>query len=144
MKIGKTIVICSGYFDPIHKGHLQLLNEAKQYGDELWVIVNNDEQAKQKKGKSFMDENERCEIMRNIKAVDRVILSIDEDRSVIKTLETLYKLFPEFEFIFTNGGDVLKKDCREDKLCKELGITTVYGLGKKIQSSSKLTGLKAK
>jgi len=136
------IVIVSGYFDPLHSGHLELIKKAKEFGDELWIIVNNDEQAKLKKGKSFMPQNERIKIMNSLKYVDRVFLSIDRDRSVCKSLKILKELHPEHNFIFANGGDVTNKTCREYKICKELGIEMVDKLGEKIQSSSWLTGIK--
>lgn len=84
--MSKKIVAVSGYFDPIHIGHLEYLNEASQLGDELHVIVNNDYQASLKKGRSFMKENDRLEIVRSLKVVDKVTLSIDKDKSVKKTL----------------------------------------------------------
>ena len=139
-----NIVIISGYFDPLHSGHLEYIKQAKEYGNELWVIVNNDLQVILKKEKSFMNEIERIKILMSLKNVDRVILSRDEDRSVNRTLLILRGLFPLQEFIFANGGDVNRRNCREEKQCKLLGIKTIYGLGKKIQSSSWLTRIKEK
>jgi len=136
------IIICSGYYDPLHIGHLEYLKISKSYSNELWVIVNNDEQAKLKKGGSFMNEDERIKIMTNIKGVDKVFISIDKDRSVCETLRFLVKSFPENTFIFANGGDI--KDNRETKVCNELGIMMLNDLGDKIQSSSWLTGIKEK
>lgn len=136
------IVIVSGYFDCLHKGHLELLRLAKPYGEELWVIVNNDEQAKLKKGKSFMNEDERIKIMTNIKGVDKVFISIDKDRSVCETLRFFVKSFPENNFIFANGGDVTNEKCREFDICEKLGIIMIDTLGDKIQSSSLITGIK--
>jgi len=132
----ESIVIVSGYFDPLHVGHLEYIEEAKKYGDELWVIVNSDYQASLKKTKCFMKEDERIKIITNIKGVDKVFISIDTDRSICGTLKFLVKSFPENDFVFANGGDVNSKNSREHKICKELGILPVYGLGKKIQSSS--------
>lgn len=134
-----SVVICSGYYDPIHIGHLEYLKLARPYGDELWVIVNNDEQAKLKKGKSFMNEDERIKIMTNIKGVDKVFISIDKDRGVCETLRFLVKSFPENEFVFANGGDA--HGSREIDICGELGIIMINDLGDKIQASSKLTGI---
>jgi cytidyltransferase-like protein len=138
------IVIISGYFDPVHVGHLELLKEAKRYGEELWVVVNNDYQAELKKGNSFMDAKERAKIMSEFKYVNRVLIAIDKDRSVNETLKMIRHLCPEDNLVFANGGDVNKKNCREHKTCKELGILTIYGLGDKIQSSSWLTGIRVK
>lgn len=140
----KTAVIISGYFDPIHKGHIELINKAAEYGDEVWVILNSDEQSKLKKGKSFMEQDERRIILSNIRKVNKVFISCDKDKSVNETLSLLYSVFlNEYEFIFANGGDVNRENCREEELCQKLGIVSLYELGDKIQSSSELTGIKS-
>lgn len=125
-------VCISGYFDPIHIGHLDYIKQAKQLGDYLIVIVNNDHQATLKKGSSFMPEKERVELLKAIKWVDEVILSIDQDRSVCKTLKSIYPS-PN---LFCNGGDQNNNSIPEASICKELNINLVDGLGNKIQSSS--------
>ncbi len=125
-------VATSGYFDPLHVGHIVLFKLAKGLGDKLIVIVNNDKQALLKKGHSFMNEKERMEIIKAIKYVDEVVLCVDEDSSVSKTLA---KIRPD---IFAKGGDRYSHEIPEAKVCKELGIKIVDGLGKKIQSSSEL------
>ena len=132
----KNIVAVSGYFDPIHVGHLEYLELAKKIGDYLIVIVNNDLQASLKKGKSFMNENDRVEIVSALRCVDEVFLSIDEDSSVCKSLEHIK---PD---IFANGGDRKLDEIPETKVMKKYNIKMVDGLGKKIRSSSDLTGLK--
>ena len=88
MKKQKAIIV-SGYFNPIHKGHLEYFNNAKAIADQLFVIVNNDHQRELKGSKEFQDENERTIIVSNIKAVDKVILSIDTDRTVCATIKIL-------------------------------------------------------
>ena len=130
------IVATSGYFDPLHVGHLECLELAKELGDKLIVIVNSDLQAKLKKGKSFINEQDRIKIVSALKCVDEVFLSIDKDKS---QCESLRHLNPT---IFAKGGDRTSGEIPESKVCKELGIKIVDGLGKKIRSSSKLTGLK--
>ena len=130
------IVATSGYFDPLHVGHLECLELAKQLGDKLIVIVNSDLQAKLKKGDSFMQQEDRMKIVSALKCVDEVFLSIDKDKS---QCESLRHLNPT---IFAKGGDRTSGEIPESKVCKELGIKIVDGLGKKIRSSSKLTGLK--
>lgn len=125
--------ICiSGYFDPIHVGHLEYIKQAKALGDHLTVIVNSDYQANLKKGKSFMLEDERIEILKAIKWVDNVVLSIDRDRTVCKTLASIDPV-PNY---FCNGGDQNNNSIPEAAICEELGIKLVDGLGNKIQSSS--------
>ena len=140
------IAITSGYFDPIHIGHIKYLKAAKKFANYLVVIVNNDQQAKLKKGQSFMSFEERCSIIKELKCVDRVIESIDEDRTVSKTLKFVVDLIKkenpskEVEFIFANGGDYnTNKKCPEEDTCNDLGIKSIYGVGgEKIQSSSDL------
>ena len=130
------IVVTSGYFDPLHVGHLECLELAKQLGDKLIVIVNSDLQAKLKKGKSFMNQEDRIKIISALKCVDEVFLSIDKDKT---QCESLKYLKPN---IFAKGGDRMSDEIPESKVCRELGIEIVDGLGKKIRSSSKLTGIK--
>ena len=131
----KKIAI-SGYFDPIHIGHIEYINNAKKLGDWLVVIVNNNNQCALKKGKYFMDEKDRVLIVKNIKAVDEVFLSIDEDKTVCKSLK---KVNPD---VFANGGDRKNYEIPESKVCKENNIQIIDGLGDKIRSLSDLTGLK--
>ena len=125
----KKIVVASGYFQPIHVGHIGYLSRAKSLGDFLIVIVNNDEQARMKHGYSFMPCNERIEIVRALECVDMVVESIDTDRTVCKTLEMLHP------HIFTNGGDQTNDTIPEIDICEKMGIELVDGLGAKVQSS---------
>jgi len=131
----KIRVAVSGYFDPIHVGHLEYLRMAKELGDSLVVIVNNNYQCKLKKGKHFMDENDRVEIVKALRFVDEVFLSVDNDRTVCKSLE---EIKPD---IFANGGDRATSEVPETPVCKKFNIKMVDGLGDKIRSSSSLTGL---
>ena len=130
------IVATSGYFDPLHIGHLECLELAKKLGDKLIVIVNSDLQAKLKKGKSFMNENDRMKIISALNCVDEVFLSIDKDKTQCKSLEYLKP------HIFAKGGDRMLNEIPESKICHQLGIQIVDGLGDKIRSSSEITGLK--
>lgn len=132
-------IIVSGYFNPIHKGHLEYFNNAKDLADKLFVIVNNDFQRELKGSKEFQDENERIIIVSNIKAVDKAILSIDKDRTVCKTIEFIAKEFgSKYDLGFANGGDQNNKNCPEKEICDEFKIQLIEGLGEKIQSSSLL------
>tara|TARA_Y100001960_G_scaffold332716_1_gene434434 strand:+ start:501 stop:905 length:405 start_codon:yes stop_codon:yes gene_type:complete len=130
-------VAISGYFDPIHVGHLEYIELSKKLGDYLIVIVNNNHQCVLKKGKPFMDEKDRIKIIEAIEWVDEVFLSIDMDKTVCKSLEAIK---PN---IFTNGGDRTIEEIPESIVCKKYGIEILDGLGKKIRSSSDLTGLKS-
>ena len=131
----KTVAI-SGYFDPIHVGHLEYIKEARKLGDKLIVIVNNNDQCILKKGKPFMDEKDRLIITSSLKDVDDVFLSIDKDKTVCKSLE---QIKPD---IFANGGDRKNYEIPESTICKKYNIQIIDGLGEKIRSSSDLTGLK--
>ena len=133
---GIVKIAVSGYFDPIHVGHLEYLKMAKSLGDILVVIVNNNQQCVLKKGKFFMDENDRLEIVKAIKYVDEVVLSVDQDKTVCKSLELIR---PN---IFANGGDRSTDEVPETSVCKKYKIEMVDGLGEKIRSSSSLTGIK--
>lgn len=126
------IVVVSGYFDPVHVGHIELLERAKSLGKKLIVIVNNDKQAELKKGKSFMCQEDRCIIMQSMYLVDEVFLSIDDDNTVCKSLEAIKP------HIFANGGDRYSDEIPEAAVCKKYNIKIVDGLGKKIRSSSEL------
>ena len=128
----KTVCV-SGYFNPIHRGHIDYLREAAALGDNLVVILNNDEQVKLKGSIPFMDEAERFQILKAIKYVDVVIASIDKDETVCKTLEMIK---PD---IFAKGGDRIDTNTPEFDLCNKLGIQVFFGVGGgKVQSSSEL------
>jgi cytidyltransferase-like protein len=134
----KTLVIASGYFNPIHKGHIEYLNRSKVIGDFLYVIINNDYQRSLKGSKEFQTQDERRLIVKNIKAVDDVIVSIDKNREVGNTIKLIYlEMKDKFDkIIFTNGGDQTTAADYEKRVCDMLGIEMVFGLGDKIQSSS--------
>ena len=133
----KKAIIVSGYFNPFHKGHLAYFNNAKALCDELFVIVNNDHQRELKGSKPFQDEQERLLIVSNIKAVDKAILSIDQDRTVCESIRKITEQYgTDYDFAFANGGDQNNDTIPEIPVCKELGVTLIDGLGKKIQSSS--------
>ena len=137
----EKVVIVSGYFDPIHVGHLEYLQMASQLGDTLVVIVNNDEQAILKKGESFMNEKDRMEIVFALECVDEVLISCDNDASVCKSIELVAQFKPMSKLIFAKGGDRNFGEVPEVDVCKKLGIEMVDNLGEKIRSSSELTGL---
>lgn len=132
----KIVVAVSGGFDPIHVGHSRLFKEAKALGDELAVILNNDNWLKQKKGFVFIPQNERKEIIGSLRWVDKVIItrhhSHPKDMSVCRELR---KLRPN---IFANGGDRVRENVPEVAVCKEINCKMVFNVGQggKIQSSS--------
>ncbi|QQG52565.1 MAG: adenylyltransferase/cytidyltransferase family protein [Candidatus Falkowbacteria bacterium] len=130
----KSIVVAvSGYFNPLHVGHLDMITKAAKLGDKLIVIVNNDQQVKLKGSVPFMSEADRVRVIGALKGVDEVFLSIDKDKTVCRSLT---KIKPN---IFANGGDRHSiGDVPEYPICKKFGIKMVDGLGKKIRASSEM------
>ncbi|MGV8162104.1 MAG: adenylyltransferase/cytidyltransferase family protein [Candidatus Nanoarchaeia archaeon] len=143
----KILVIVSGYFNPLHSGHIKYFKRAKALGDELLVIVNNDEQVKLKGSKEFLDEKERLEIIKNIKPVDYTFLSKSKDKSVSSDFLIIKKRFKNQQLIFAKGADRNKDNLPESeiKTCKKLKITIIFDVGgthkshkTKTKSSSKI------
>jgi D-beta-D-heptose 7-phosphate kinase/D-beta-D-heptose 1-phosphate adenosyltransferase len=142
----KTVIaIASGYFNPLHKGHIELFEKAREIADKLIVIVNNDKQRELKGSKEFQTEDERCKIISSLRVVDGVLLSIDEDRTVRESLKLLYERYKkmevtigiaEYKLIFVNGGDQFSNEVAERDVCQQYGIYMIDGMGGKIQSSS--------
>ena len=133
----KKAIIVSGYFNPIHIGHIEYFKTAKKHAEYLFVIVNNDSQRKLKGSKEFMKEKERLLIVESLSLTDKVFLSIDHDKTVSKTIEMISKKHShEYEFYFGNGGDQNNESIPESDICKRLKIKLIDGLGDKIQSSS--------
>ena len=95
MKIG----IVSGYFNPVHYGHIEYINSAKEKCDKLIAVINSDHQRALKGSKEFQKEDERLFIVQNIKSVDEVFLSIDQDRTVCETIKHIHQKLA----IFTNS-----------------------------------------
>lgn len=127
----KKIICVSGGFDPIHIGHVRMIQDAAKLGHVI-VIANSDEWLVRKKGYAFMPYEERQEILYAIKGVVDVVEAEDDDDTVCKTLRYLNP------HIFANGGDRGDKNTPEMAICKELGIQMVWGMGgnDKPQSSS--------
>jgi len=133
----KKAIIVSGYFNPIHKGHLEYFQNAKKLADVLFVIVNNDHQRALKQSKEFQLEEERMLIVSSLRMVDTAILSIDTDRTVCATIASIAKDYgQEYDLAFANGGDQNNTTIPERPICEKMGIALLDGLGDKIQSSS--------
>tara|TARA_X000000950_G_C13745948_1_gene590552 strand:+ start:463 stop:891 length:429 start_codon:yes stop_codon:yes gene_type:complete len=133
----KKAVIVSGYFNPIHKGHIEYFKLSKEKADLLFVIVNNDLQRSLKGSKEFMLEDERVLIVSNIKFVDKVFLSIDQDRSVVKTIQKIHNDYEsKYKLYFSNGGDQNNQLIPEREICEKLKIKLIDDMGQKVQSSS--------
>lgn len=128
----KIVVAASGYFNPLHVGHIEYLEKARALGDYLIVIVNTDKQVELKGSKKFQTEQDRLRIIQALKCVDLATLSLDHDSTQCKSLAIFQ---PD---IFAKGGDRTAEEIPEAKVCKEFGIKIVDGLGEKIRSSSEL------
>lgn len=128
----KTVIV-SGYFNPLHGGHLDMIEAAHKLGDRLVVVVNNDKAQLIKKGKVILDEENRARLMGALRLVDEVVISIDEDLGQAKTLRMLREKYPDQELIFANGGDrdpnkhALPET--ETQACVDCNISTVFGVG---------------
>tara|TARA_A100001011_G_C14070877_1_gene740217 strand:+ start:60 stop:488 length:429 start_codon:yes stop_codon:yes gene_type:complete len=133
----KKVIIVSGYFNPIHKGHIEYFHIAKRHGDKLFVIVNNDYQRKLKGSKEFMSQDERKLIVDELHVTDKSFLSIDEDRTVCASLEKIHKKYSfKYDLYFANGGDQTNELIPEKSVCNKLNIKMIDKLGEKVQSSS--------
>ena len=128
--MAKKSIAVSGGFDPLHVGHLRMMQDAAQHGN-LTVIINSDEWLLRKKGYVFMTWDERAELIGAYDFVDRVVKAKDDDRTVVESLE---EVRPD---IFANGGDRINRNTPEAKFCRENNIEMIWGVGGgKIQSSS--------
>lgn len=150
--IKKNLIIASGFFNPPAQHHIYYLKASKNLfntpsDNDLFVIVNNDIQVKLKNSIPFYSENTRLLLIFNFEDVDCALLSIDEDESISKTIESIYLKNKHIynNFYFTNGGPKITSS-KEVNLCKKLGIECLYGIGgeKKIESSSWIIELAAK
>lgn len=135
------LVIVSGFFNPLHGGHLDMIEAAAEMGDKLLVIVNNDIQQVQKKDKIILNEENRLRLIKALGVVDEAMLSTDEDMTVIKTLEHVAEQHPDWEIVFANGGDRdSAKVVPETDVCNKYGIEMVFGVGgnNKADSSTRI------
>ena len=138
------VVLVSGGFDPVHKGHLEMIEKASEIGEEVWVILNNDSWLREKKGQSFMKESERQYIMSRIKGVTKTFICnprIPSDKTVNDGIYSAVMTYRrEYEgklsMAFGNGGDRGQGNVPEEDYCNSMGISMVWNLGEKVQSSS--------
>lgn len=132
--------IVSGYFNPLHYGHIEYINGAKKYSDKLVCIVNSDHQVTLKGSRLFMDEQHRTKILANLKSVDEVLISIDKDKAQCESLEYVRNKYPNDDLIFFNSGDRKGKNLvsSESDTCKKIGIKVEILDLPKIYSSSEL------
>ena len=131
----EKVVLVTGGFDPLHSGHLAYLKEAKALGDRLIVGINSDDWLIRKKGKNFLPEQERHEILSSIKYVDGCILFNDEDDTAIEAIKNVMMLFPYSQIIFANGGDRTQENIPEMVFDNVIFMFGVGGKNKKNSSS---------
>jgi cytidyltransferase-like protein len=135
------IVIISGFFNPLHAGHLDMIEAAARLGDHLVVVVNNDAQQIIKKGKIILDEQNRARLLAALRDVDEVMISVDKDPTVIQTLEKISQKYPNDNLIFANGGDRdSEKVIPEAEVCHANNIELLFGVGgiEKADSSTRI------
>ena len=131
------VIIVSGYFNPLHGGHLDMIEAASEMGDRLVVIVNNDKQQMLKKGKIILDETNRIRLISALKHVDDAVLAVDTEPPVIETLRIIADMHPQHELVFANGGDRDSAEVTpETSICEELNIKMIYGVGGKDKQDS--------
>ncbi len=138
------IAIVSGYFNPLHIGHLQMIKAARELAPHLVVIVNNDRQQLLKKGRVLMTEDDRQTIVAELRCVDEAFVAVDDDATVVASLRRLRERYPDAELLFCNGGDRSPggdpPPSAELQLTEEIGLEMVYGVGgqEKADSSSRI------
>lgn len=135
------VVIVSGFFNPLHGGHLDMIEAAALMGDKLVVIVNNDIQQVIKKGKVILNEQNRARLIGALRVVDETVIAVDEDPTVIRSLQMVALQHPDDELIFANGGDRdSEKVIPETQVCRDYKIKMVMGVGgtEKADSSTRI------
>ncbi|RYX79359.1 glycerol-3-phosphate cytidylyltransferase [bacterium] len=135
------VVIVSGFFNPLHGGHLDMIEAAALMGEKLIVIVNNDVQQVIKKDKVILSEQNRSRLIGALRAVDEVVVAVDNDQTVVRTLSMVASQHPDDQLIFANGGDrTSEKEVPETEVCREYNIEMVFGVGgvEKADSSTRI------
>ncbi len=140
-KSGMTGVIVSGYFSPLHVGHLDMIESAAESGDFLVVIVNNNAQQVMKKGKIIQEEGDRLRVVTALRVVDDAMIAVDTERDVSESIRVVAEKYPDSKLIFANGGDRSSgKVVPETGVCEEFGIEMVFDMGgtEKADSSTRI------
>ena len=136
----RRAAIVSGYFNPLHIGHLDMMEAARGQADALIVIVNNDHQQLMKKGKVITSEDDRLRLVRALRVADAALVAVDEDGSVAASLEAIHAAYPGIELTFCNGGDRSPDGdpvpTTEAEVCERLGITMTWGVGGEVKADS--------
>ena len=130
-----NIVLVSGGFDPVHSGHIKLIQEASKYG-KVVVLLNSDTWLKEKKGKEFLQYYEREIIMGSLKNVIDVIAFDDSDKTCINGIKKAILKYPKSIIKFANGGDRNDKSTPETVFCEKNNIEAIWGIGGDNKSNS--------
>lgn len=135
----RSVVLVTGGFDPLHKGHLAYLEAAYKLGDLIVVGLNSDAWLQRKKGKHFLDFEDREAVLNALWMVDEVMEFDDSDDSACAAIESLLGSFDVANILFCNGGDRTKDNIPEMRI-KDERVEFVFGVGgtEKLNSSSKL------
>ena len=142
MKKKFDYALVSGGFDPVHIGHLRMFQDAKKLSNKVILLLNNDEWLEKKKGKPFMNQNQRKEILKEFKSISRVIIQTSSEKSSSQAIKEFVKDNPDKKICYCNGGDRSNiENILESNICKKLGVELEFGVGgeEKIESSSQLT-----
>lgn len=132
-------MIVSGYFNPLHAGHLEMMENGRKRADYLIVIVNNDAQQLLKKGRIILNQGDRFRVIKGLRVVDEAILSIDDDPSVRRSIEMIAQKYPDDELFFGNGGDrTSTKVVPETAVCERYHIEMHFDLAPQLDSSSRI------
>ena len=129
------VVLVSGGFDPIHSGHIKLIEDASRYGNII-VLLNSDTWLENKKGKAFLPFEERKIIMKALKNVIDVIICGNVDNTCIDGIEKVVKKYPNHKIKFANGGDRNNNSTPESIFCEKNGIELLWGIGGENKSNS--------
>lgn len=131
------IMILSGGFDPLHVGHIRMIQHARDMAALVVVGVNSDEWLVREHGRVLMEFSERCEIVASIRGVTSAVGFDDADNTAVSLLQTVCRLSPGAKIAFGNGGDRTSTNVPEVEICKELGVDLVWGVGgDQVESSS--------
>ncbi len=140
--VGKPVgIILSGYFSPLHVGHLDMIEQAAEQADTVIVVVNNNEQQIAKKGKLIIEEADRLRVVKALRAVDDAFVAVDKDRTVCESLRLIAERYSGHDLIFANGGDRQSGAVvPETPVCDEFGIKMVFDMGgsEKADSSTRI------
>ena len=134
--------LVSGGFDPVHVGHLRMFQDAKNLSNKVILLLNNDEWLIKKKGKPFMNQNQRKEILEEFKSITEVIIQTSSEKSSSRAIEEFVNNNSNKSICYCNGGDRSNiKNILESDICQKLGVSLEFGIGgeEKVESSSQLT-----